>query len=962
MDYNKLLVYRGKDRGCLFLLILKKTILQWLLRQRCMIVSLFFGVCIWLRGFRLFFLWYNFFKSIFKWVVRVYLCVEKFWRNCVLFFQINLGQGVWFRVWVKLVVRLENRPLIEYTADLLIQLDRSDRSGFVRNIFKFCVFSLFTVWSSFTLLLIIYLVGGGWVLLFFIRVTVFMFPIALVFVKIGVSVIPLIFFFIVVSIWRSCMLEFLIFLIYPFLDKYILVWFWRILSFIFYRVLDPIVYEAQYWWNTFYYCFFLFLEYIGRILLRGYLRGVLESRSIFWTRLVRDIWLLRYKVKVQLVHVWRYGLCEPVLGWVNWYLNGQVRLWQDTLSKGLVYVMDKGDLWKVSNLFSIIPLEQYPKYVKIFWFCFDRRYIKKWEDFFYQRIIYAFFLFCHPVCPFFFYVLFALHLFCYYVIPFLYRRFYRLVFFIFRFLRFTTICPRCIIVFVFFDDLASYVGYCYTWYMWISLRTILWPFAKLLFCFVRLPERLLVLSFYIVKCTLELFLYLVVNRLVFWYFAIPVWFHDFYNITGDFADCYSLWRVRYVWRNWSSIMEMEEILEEKRRQRRKIIFLRYFNRFVWFRNARLRRYWGFWVWWLQWGISGVSFWVQWIRELLFFLITVFLFFFIFIICSFYGFVSIIYDMLNNRIVLIFVWGGENLVRIRVMYSKEFFEIKYKKVALIVSSIVDFFLRYAGFLVQFLSPIIGVGCVYLVKLWKRTSSIRGWGSFILKEVKFLFLFLSLYNTRAHLRHMEGRRSFLEVVMWILSIIFDVIIVVLLSFGFEIVLFFKSVWFFLKICRKESRAGRGFVYQLIEGRVIIIKYLKEKYNVYKFFLDMYMLTFVFSPEEMENLLLPEGKTSFKSGDYLSKIDEWYASQSEATPKTFGEFLEENLEGERKKKKKGTASTRPEGSSYEERCRRKFLWTYRHFFSVWSTTGFLKFLPRRYSERHGRRPGRTPKWYDW
>lgn len=166
---------------------------------------------------------------------------------------------------------------------------------------------------------------------------------------------------------------------------------------------------------------------------------------------------------------------------------------------------------------------------------------------------------------------------------------------------------------------------------------------------------------------------------------------------------------------------------------------------------------------------------------------------------------------------------------------------------------------------------------------------------------MLLWLHLVNPRANIRQMEGRKSCFEVVIGVLRIGCGLVALVLSTIGFEIVLFFKSIVFLVKAYQEEKRVGRSFFNKIKKaGRVfrggVLKKIWKEKYNEYKFYLDLVMLSFVFTPNELEEILLPQGKRDFKPGDYVAKVDEWYASQSAATPRTFGEFLKENLEGEK------------------------------------------------------------------
>ena len=178
------------------------------------------------------------------------------------------------------------------------------------------------------------------------------------------------------------------------------------------------------------------------------------------------------------------------------------------------------------------------------------------------------------------------------------------MFFISKLCRLKSIFPACVGLFLEFDDIASYVGYCYTWYSWLILRTLLWPICKSVFCFILLPERLLVLSFLIVVATWEFCIYVLINRIVFFYFAVPVKLHELRTGTGEYADWYELaelkkeWKeigeeIKYFFKNWRSIKATIYARARERNLRRKAVFLRYTSRFPLFRNVRLRRCWFF---------------------------------------------------------------------------------------------------------------------------------------------------------------------------------------------------------------------------------------------------------------------------------------------------------------------------------------------------------------------------------
>ena len=169
-----------------------------------------------------------------------------------------------------------------------------------------------------------------------VRVAVYAFPIAFLLANAVVPALPIIMYFLFSAIWRSCVLEFLSVVLLPPA--------WRPLRKVFGKVLGPIVYEAQYWRDTFYYCISIGKEYLGRFLLRCYLRYVLEKEGILWGNTIKDFKLLRYKLKIQVVHLWRSGLRDPVVGWVLWYLRGQVNFWRYSLLKGFFYVCEEGAL------------------------------------------------------------------------------------------------------------------------------------------------------------------------------------------------------------------------------------------------------------------------------------------------------------------------------------------------------------------------------------------------------------------------------------------------------------------------------------------------------------------------------------------------------------------------------------------------------------------------------------------
>ena len=215
-------------------------------------------------------------------------------------------------------------------------------------------------------------------------------------------------------------------------------------------------------------------------------------------------------------------------------------------------------------------------------------------------------------------------------------------------------------------------------------------------------------------------------------------------------------------------------------------------------------------------------------------------------------------------------------------------------------------------------------------------------FFVRELKLLFLFMSLVNPRANLRQMEGRKSFFEVVSGVVRVVCAMVGAGLSSAGFEVVLFFRSVAFFIKICHEEIREGRGFVYQMRAARRalnvrVLAERLKRRYTICKFYLDLFMLSFVFTPNELEKILLPKGKKDFFPGDYVAKVHEWYKSQSGPIPRTFMEFLEDNLKGE-VYEAPFPRFRHPDGYSsvYEEEARKQFLWIYRHFFSIWTRFG--------------------------
>lgn len=196
--------------------------------------------------------------------------------------------------------------------------------------------------------------------------------------------------------------------------------------------------------------------------------------------------------------------------------------------------------------------------------------------------------------------------------------------------------------------------------------------------------------------------------------------------------------------------------------------------------------------------------------------------------------------------------------------------------------------------------------------------------------------------------------------------------------------------------------------IRSRVEVLKKgCKVKYNIYKFYLDMFMLTFVFTPDELEKLLLPKGQRSghMQPGDYVSKVSEWYAFQTRDAPVTFMEFLEEDVVGVHRRPPKDCMASKGDaeraskaddgeneakdytkakkgsmeysmgmnldmgrrysigmgGYSYEAEDRRKFLWTYRHFFSIWTSVGSCGFFVR-WISNIVRPTTRTARWYEW
>ena len=68
-------------------------------------------------------------------------------------------------------------------------------------------------------------------------------------------------------------------------------------------------------------------------------------------------------------------------------------MWKDSLFRGFSYIAESGSIWRVGDAFSIIPREQYPRRVKVFFCSIDRVFVAKWEALFYGRFIYAIFVF-----------------------------------------------------------------------------------------------------------------------------------------------------------------------------------------------------------------------------------------------------------------------------------------------------------------------------------------------------------------------------------------------------------------------------------------------------------------------------------------------------------------------------------------------------------------------------------------